>query len=128
MELPRPGGRVPLENESNVFAKPGARESDVTVGVVAIGGIDGPVGLMLCVSVVPLEEIDGLSSGFPVVVGGPGEILVGNVWRDTEEVVSLHQGAREGVEGNGLEIRRRGDELEDVIDIVLLDVGGTYFR
>lgn len=128
MEFPRLGGKVPLEDKPNAFAEPRARESDVPIGVIAIGGVDGPVGLMMGVRVVLLEEINSLFSSFPVVVGGPGEVFVRGICRNAEEVVSLHQGSREGMDGDGLEIGRRGDELEDVIDVVLLDGRGIHFR
>jgi hypothetical protein len=117
-----------LENEPDAVAEPSTGESDVPVCVVTIGGVDGPMRVMLGVCGVLFEKIDSLFSGFSIVVGGPGEIFVGSVCRDTEEVVSLHQGSRDSVDGDGLEIRRRGDELEDVIDGVLLDVGGVHFR
>ena len=48
------------------------------------------------------------------------------IWKDAEEVVPLHQSSGEGMNGDGLEIGRRGDELEDVIDVVLFDVGGIH--
>jgi len=32
------------------------------------------------------------------------------------------------MDGDGLEIGRRGDELENVINIVLFDVGGIHCR
>ena len=100
----------------------------MTIGVVPIGGIDDPVGVMLGVGVVLFEEINSFLSGFSIVVGRPGEILVRDIWRDAEEVVPLHQSSRKGMERDGLEIGRGGDELEDVINVVLLDVGGIHFR
>ena len=117
-----------MEDEPNALAEPGRRKGDVPISVVAVGGVDGPVGVMLGVAVVLLEEIQSLFPSFPVVIGGPGEVLVGSVRRNAEEVVPLHQGSREGVDGDGLEIRGRGDELENVIDIVLFDVGGIHCR
>ena len=117
-----------MEDEPDAIAEPGARKGDVSVGVIAVGGVDSPVGEMLGVGVVLLEEIESLFHGFSVIVGRPGEILVGSVCGDTEEVVSLHQGSREGVDGDGLEIRGRGDELENVIDVVPFDVGGIHCR
>ena len=53
---------------------------------------------------------------------------MGSVCGNAEEVVSLHQGSREGMDGDGLEIRGRGDELKNVIDVVLFDVGGIHCR
>ena len=117
-----------MEDEPNAFAESRTRESDVPIGIIPIGRVYGPVGVMVGVRVVLLEEIDSLFSGFPVVVGGPGEVLVRGICRNAEEVVPLHQSSREGMDGDGLEIGRRGDELEDVIDIVLLDVRGIHFR
>ena len=117
-----------MEDESNTFAEPRTRESDVTVCVVAVGGIDRPVRVMLRVGVVLLEEIDSLFPSFPFIVGWPREILVGGIWRDVEEMVPLHQSSGECMGGDGLEIGRRGDELEDVFDTVLLDVGGVRLR
>ena len=96
------------------------------IGIIPIGGVGGPVGVVLGEGVVLLEEIQSLLPGFSVIVGGPGEVLVGSVGRNAEEVVSLHQSSREGVDWDGLEIRGRGDELENVIDVVLFDVGGVH--
>jgi hypothetical protein len=45
--FPRLGGKVPLEDESNAFAEFRAGESDVTIGIVSIGGIDDLVWVML---------------------------------------------------------------------------------
>ena len=42
--------------------------------------------------------------------------------------MSLHHGSGEVMDRNGLEVGRRGDELKDVIDVVLFDVGGIHFR
>ena len=117
-----------MEDESNPFSEPRARESDVTIGIVAIGGIDGPVRMMLRVGVVLFKEIDGFLSCHPVVVGWPRKILVRGIWGNSEKVMSLHQSSREGVDWNSLEVGRRGDELEDIIDVVPFDIGGIHFR
>ena len=100
----------------------------MSISVIAVGGVDGPVGVMLGIAVVLLEEIYSLFPSFPVIVGGPGEVLVGGVYGNAKEVVPLHQGSREGMDGDGLEIGWRGDELENVIDVVLFDVGGIHCR
>ena len=128
MEFPGTGGKVPLKDEPNAFTEPRRRESNMSVGVITIRGINGPVRVMLGVGVVLLEEIEGLLPRFPVVVGGPGEIFVRGICRYAEEVMPLHHGSREGMDGDSLEIGGWRDELEDVIDVVLLDIGGIHFR
>lgn len=79
-----------MEDEPNAFADSRARKGDVSISVIAIGGVDGPVWVMMGVAVVLLEEVYSLFPSFAVVIGGPGEVLVGSVRRDAEEVVSLH--------------------------------------
>ena len=115
-----------MEDEPNAFAEPRTREGDVTIGVIAIGRVGSPVRVMLRVGVVLLEKIDSLFSSFAVVVGWPREIFVGGIWGDSEEVVPLDQSFRESVDGDVLEIGRRGDELKDIIDVVPLDVRGIH--
>jgi hypothetical protein len=41
--------------------------------------------------------------------------------------MSLHQSSRDSVDGDGLEIGRRGDELEDVIDVCCSTLEGFIF-
>ena len=124
MEFPRLGGKVPLEDEPDSFAEPRTREGGVTIGVIAIGGVGNPVRVMLRVGVVLFEKIDSLFSSFAVVVGWPREIFVGGIGGDSEEVMPLDQSFRESMDGDVLETGRRGDELKDIIDVVLLDVRG----
>ena len=60
-----------MKDESDTFAEPRTRESDVTIGIVSIGGIGDSVRVMLRVGVVLFKEIDSLFSGLSVVVGRP---------------------------------------------------------
>ena len=126
MKFPGLCGKVPLEDESNIFAKPGARESNVAICIVAVGGVRSSVWIVARVGVILLEQVDRLFSGFSIVVGWPREILVRSFWRDTEEVMSLHHSSGEAMDRNCLKIGRRRNEVKDVIDAVLLDVGGIH--
>jgi hypothetical protein len=127
VESPRLGGKFPLENEPNAFAEPGTRESDVTISIVSIGGVDCPVRVMVRVGIILFEQVNRLFSGLSIVVGWPGEIFLRSVWGNAEEVVPLHHCSREFMCGNGLEVGRRGDELKDVIDFVLFEAGRIHF-
>ena len=115
-----------MEDEPNAFAKPGARESDVTIGIVAVGGVRSPVWIMVREGVILLEQVNRLLPSLSIIVGWPGEVLVRSFWRDTEEVMSLHHSPGEVMDGNCLEIGRRRNEVEDVIDAVLLDARGIH--
>ena len=88
--LPSLGGKVPFEHEPYAFAESGAGESDMAVGIVSIGGVSGLVRVVVRLSVVLFKQFDRLLGGFAVVVGWPGEVFVGSIWRDSEEVVPLH--------------------------------------
>ena len=104
-----------------MFDNPGTRESNVTISIVAVGGVRSPVRILVRIGVILFEQVSRLFSSLSIVVGWPREIPVRSPQRDTEEVMSLRHNTGEVMDGNFLEIGGKRNELEDAIDRVLID-------